>query len=301
MEHEAPYGELALVCPDGQIVHALEWQTERPVSLLRHLQRLTAPNPGMMTGPGTNTYLVGDAASGYLVVDPGPNDANHIERLLEATGGDVRAIVCTHSHPDHSPAARPLQARCAARPPILGLPSGPHARADSSFAPDQTLADGQVITLEGGGLTHQLQVVHTPGHAANHLCLVLLEDKLLFSGDHILNGSTTVVAPPDGEMSAYLQSLDRLADLCAQHGIAFILPAHGHVLGDAPQAIAKLKAHRLAREAKVLQVMRAHPQGTLQDWLPLAYDDVPAAIRPVALHSLRAHVDRIRVLGLDAA
>ena len=298
MEHEAPYGELAMVCPDGQIVHALEWQTERPVPLLRHLQRLTAPNPGMMTGPGTNTYLVGDAASGYLVIDPGPNDTDHIERLLQATGGDVRAIVCTHSHPDHSPAARPLQARCASRPPILGLPSGPHARADSTFTPDQALADGEVITLEGGGLTHRLQVVHTPGHASNHLCLVLLEDGLLFSGDHILNGSTTVVAPPDGEMSAYLDSLDRLAGLCAQHGIAFILPAHGHVLGDAPQAIAKLKAHRLAREAKVLQVMRAHPQGTLQDWLPLAYDDVPAAIRPVALHSLRAHVDRIQALGL---
>ena len=301
MEHEAPYGELAMVCPDGQIVHALEWQTERPVPLLRHLQRLTAPNPGMMTGPGTNTYLVGDAASGYLVIDPGPNEADHIERLLQATGGDVRAIVCTHSHPDHSPAARPLQARCLARPPILGLPSGPHSRADSTFAPDRALADGEVISLEGGGLTHRLEVVHTPGHAANHLCLVLLEDGLLFSGDHILNGSTTVVAPPDGEMTAYLQSLDRLARLCVQHDIAFILPAHGHVLGDAPQAIAKLKAHRLAREAKVLQVMRAHPQGTLQDWLPLAYDDVPAAIRPVALHSLRAHVDRIRALGLDAA
>ncbi len=301
MEHEAPYGELALVCPDGQIVHALEWQTERPVPLLRHLQRLTAPNPGVMTGPGTNTYLVGDAATGYVVIDPGPNDASHIERLLQATGGDVRTIVCTHSHPDHSPAARPLQARCLARPPILGLPSGPHARADSTFTPDQALADGEVITLEGGGLTHRLQAVHTPGHASNHLCLVLLEDSLLFSGDHILNGSTTVVAPPDGEMTAYLDSLDRLAGLCAQHGIAFILPAHGHVLGDAPQAIAKLKTHRLAREAKVLQVMRAHPQGTLQDWLPLAYDDVPAAIRPVALHSLRAHVDRIRALGLAAA
>ncbi len=301
MEHEAPYGELALVCPDGQIVHPLEWQTERPVPLLRHLQRLTAPNPGVMTGPGTNTYLVGDAASGYLVIDPGPDNAAHIERIVQATGGDVRAIVCTHSHPDHSPAARPLQARCNARPPILGLPSQPTARPDSAFTPDQSLADGEVITLQGGGLTHRLQVVHTPGHAANHLCLVLLEDGLLFSGDHILNGSTTVVAPPDGEMTAYLDSLDRLAGLCSEHGLAFILPAHGHVLGDAPQAIAKLKAHRLAREAKVLKVMRAMPQGTLQDWLPQAYDDVPVAIRPVALHSLRAHVDRIRALGLEAA
>lgn len=152
--------------------------------------------------------------------------------------------------------------------------------------------------LEGGGLTHRLQVVHTPGHAANHLCLVLLEDGLLFSGDHILNGSTTVVAPPDGEMTAYLDSLDRLAALCTTQGIAFILPAHGYLLGDAPGAIAKLKAHRLAREAKVIKVMKSMPQGTLQDWLPQAYDDVPVAIRPVALHSLRAHVDRIQALGL---
>ncbi len=301
MEHEAPYGELALVCPDGQIAHALEWQTARPVPLLRNLQRLTAPNPGVMTGPGTNTYLVGDAATGYVVIDPGPDDAGHVGRIVQATGGDVRAIVCTHSHPDHFPAARPVQAQCKGHPPILGLPSGPHARADSRFSPDEALADGQVITLSGGGLTHRLQAVHTPGHASNHLCLVLLEDRLLFSGDHILNGSTTVVAPPDGEMTAYLDSLDRLADLCGQHGIAFILPAHGYVLGDAPQAIARLKAHRLAREAKVLRVMRAMPQGTLQDWLPSAYDDVPQAIRPVALHSLKAHVDRIRSLGLDSA
>ncbi len=298
MEHEPPYGELAMVCPDGQIVHPLEWQTERPVPLLRHLQRLTAPNAGMMTGPGTNTYLVGDASSGYVVIDPGPHDDAHIDRIVQATGGELRAIVCTHSHPDHSPAARPLQARCKGHPPVLGLPSGPTARPDSAFTPDRALADGEVLTLEGGGLTHRLQVVHTPGHAANHLCLVLLEDGLLFSGDHILNGSTTVVAPPDGEMTAYLDSLDRLAALCTTQGIAFILPAHGYVLGDAPGAISKLKAHRLAREAKVIKVMKSMPQGTLQDWLPQAYDDVPVAIRPVALHSLRAHVDRIQALGL---
>ena len=298
MEHETPYGELAMVCPDGQIVHALDWQSQRPVPLLRHLARLTAPNPGVMTGPGTNTYLVGDAQTGYAVIDPGPNDAAHIARIVEATGGDVRLILCTHSHPDHAPAARPLQALCKGRPPIRGLPSLPTARADSAFTPDAPLHDGEVVVLSGGGLTHSLQAVHTPGHAANHLCLLLLEDGLLFSGDHILNGSTTVVSPPDGDMSAYLDSLDRLSALCAAHAVEFILPAHGHVLGDAPGAIARLKAHRLAREAKVLRAMRAAPQGTLQDWLPQAYDDVPTQIRPVALHSLRAHVDRIQALGL---
>ncbi len=114
MEHEAPYGELALVCPDGQIVHPLDWQPERPVPLLRNLQRLTAANPGAMTGPGTNSYLVGDPSTGYIAIDPGPADEAHLERLWHAAGGDIRAIVCTHSHADHAPGAAPLAARVAA-------------------------------------------------------------------------------------------------------------------------------------------------------------------------------------------
>ncbi len=299
MEHEGAFGELALVCPDGQMLHALDWPTDRAVPLLRNVMRLTAPNPGVMTGPGTNTYLVGDAASGYLVVDPGPDDAGHLARIVAATGGDVRLVVCTHSHPDHSPGARPLQALCPGRPPVLGLPSGPGARPDSRFTPDRALGDGEVLVLEGGGHSHSLKVLHTPGHAANHLCLALLEDGLLFSGDHVLNGSTTVVAPPDGDMTLYLDSLDKLTAACEAHGLDFILPAHGHVLGQAPQAIARLRAHRLAREAKVRAAMQARPGGGLDEWLPLAYDDVPPALWPVARHSLQAHVDRLRALGTD--
>ncbi|MFD0666824.1 MBL fold metallo-hydrolase [Ramlibacter sp. MAHUQ-53] len=298
MEHEPAFGELELVCPDGQPLHPLDWQHAQPVPLLRHVQRLTAANPGVMTGPGTNTYLVGEPGCGWIVIDPGPDDAAHVERIVQATGGDVRAIVCTHSHPDHSPAARPLQARCAGRPPVLGLPSRPTARAYSAFAPDRVLADGERLVLAGDGHTHTLSAVHTPGHAANHVCLVLEEDGLLFSGDHILNGSTTVVAPPDGDMTHYLDSLDRLAGLCGTHGIRFILPAHGHVLGGAPEAIARLKAHRLQREAKVLAAMRARPGGSLDDWLPLAYDDVAPALWPVARRSLQAHADRLLTLGL---
>ena len=301
MEHESPFGELALVSPDGQIVHHLDWRTDQAVALLRNVTRITAPNPGVMTGPGTNSYLVGDPSSGYIAIDPGPNEPEHIERIWRAGGGDIRMIVCTHSHSDHSPGARPLQALCAGKPPILGLPSAPTARPASEFVPDRPLADGELLAVEGAGTSHTLKVIHTPGHAANHLCLVLVEDALLFSGDHVLNGSTTVVDPPDGDMADYLDSLDRLTAACGEHGIEFILPAHGYVLGFAPLAIAHLKAHRLQREAKVLAAMQARPQGGLDEWVELAYADVPPRMWPVAKRSLLAHVQRIESLGLARA
>ena len=302
MDSDSPYGELALVCPDGQLLHALDWQSERAVPLLRNVQRLTAPNPGAMTGPGTNSYIVGDADTGYLVIDPGPNDAGHIDRLRRATEGNIRMIVCTHSHADHSPGAAPLQALCKEKPPILGLSSAPTARSSARFAAERELRDGERLVLsgttaEGEPVSHTLRAIHTPGHAANHLCLVLEEDGLLFSGDHILNGSTTVVDPPDGDMNAYLDSLDKLDAACEAGGIDFILPAHGHVIGSARSAIAQLKAHRLKREAKIAAAMQRLPGGTPDDWLPLAYDDVPERMWPVAARSLAAHVARIRQLA----
>ena len=293
MEHESAYGELHLSCPDGQIVHTLDWQTSQAVPLLKNLRRLTAPNPGVMTGPGTNTYLVGEPATGFIVIDPGPADADHIQRLWLAAGGDILMIVCTHSHADHSPGARPLQALCAKPPPVLGLPSATTARANSLFVPDRALAHGERLQLGQADDAHTLLVLHTPGHAANHLCLVLLEDGLLFSGDHILNGSTTVVDPPDGDMNDYLASLDLLSAACDEHQIEFILPAHGYVLDSASAAIAKLRAHRLQREAKILKVMQTHPQGSMDDWVALAYDDVDPRIWPVAKRSLLAHVQRL--------
>ena len=302
MEHETAFGELAMVCPDGQLLHALDWRHDRPTALLRNVQRLTCGNPGVMTGPGTNSYLVGDAASGYVAIDPGPLDEAHLDRLFAAAGGDIRSIVCTHSHADHSPGAQPLADRVERagrpRPPVLGLASRPTARPASQFMPDREMVDGERLVLRGDGVTHTLKAVFTPGHAANHVCLVLEEDALLFSGDHVLNGSTTVVDPPDGDMGHYLASLDKLAAACAEFGIAFILPAHGYVLGDAPGAIARLKAHRLAREAKVLKAMRAIPAGSMRDWVAIAYDDVPQKMWPVAERSMLAHVEHIRSAGM---
>jgi recombination protein RecT len=303
MEHEPPFGELALTCPDGQIVHHLDWQSHTAVPLLAHVRRLTAPNPSMMTGPGTNSYLIGGDQSGYVVVDPGPPDAAHVERLWQACKGDIRAIICTHSHPDHSPAAWLLKNKCTVNGltvQVMGLPSSAQARPHSEFSPDRILNDGESIVLHSQGHTHTLQVIHTPGHAANHLCLILQEDGLLISGDHVLNGSTTVVDPPDGHMGDYLASLDKLVLACNEWHVQFILPAHGYVLGNlwgepysAIDCIQRLKAHRLKREDKVRRAMQALPQGSLQDWLPLAYDDVPEALWPVAMRSLQAHVEHL--------
>jgi recombination protein RecT len=302
--------------PDvGPLPAPADWQTDRPVALLKNVLRLTAPNPGVMTGPGTNSYLVGDAHSGFIAIDPGPADADHLQRLWQAaqhadgSGGHIRMIVCTHSHPDHSPGAKPLQALCAqggkdngaptvrAAPAILGLPSATTARAASAFTTDLALLDGEVLVLappEAADASHSLRVVFTPGHAANHVCLLLEEDGLLFSGDHILNGSTTVIDPPDGHMGHYLHSLDRLTAQSTELGVEFILPAHGHVMADALTCIAHLKNHRLRREAKIAAVMQANPDGSLDQWLPLAYDDVDPRIWPVAKRSLLAHVEHLQ-------
>ena len=305
----------------GTLPPPADWQTDAPVALLRNVLRLTAPNPGVMTGPGTNSYLVGEAATGFTVIDPGPADADHLQRLWQAanhpdgTGGNILRIVCTHSHPDHAPGAWPLQALCAHTPPVLGLPSAPTARAASAFTPDDTLSNQELLTHVLRGLVadlpqnsigqptikpassqHTLQVIFTPGHAANHVCLLLLEDGLLFTGDHVLNGSTTVVDPPDGNMADYIDSLDRLSAVCQALGADTILPAHGHAMPDALGVIAALKAHRLRREAKIAAIMQAQPQGSLDDWLPLAYDDVHPRIWPVAKRSLMAHVERIVAL-----
>jgi glyoxylase-like metal-dependent hydrolase (beta-lactamase superfamily II) len=304
MEHDAPFGELALTCRDGQIVHHLDWQTDKPVRLLRHLQRLTAPNPSIMTGPGTNSYVVGDQSSGFIVIDPGPADQGHVQRLWDMTHGDIKAIVCTHSHPDHAPGAWLLKALCAEHTrnvPVCGMASKPSARAHSEFMPDRELVDGDRMVLKGSDDNHSLRVVHTPGHAANHMCLLLEEDGLLFSGDHVLNGSTTVIDPPDGHMGDYLASLDKLIELGHEYQVEFILPAHGHVLGNvwgedfsALDSLRQLKAHRLAREAKVRKAMQERPDGGPEDWLPVVYADVPQGIWPVAMRSLMAHVEHIR-------
>ena len=175
------------------------------------------------------------------------------------------------------------------------MPHGPDARADSQFLPDEVLADGQTLLLEEpDGTRHTLQAILTPGHTANHVCLALLEDELLFSGDHILNGSTTIIDPPDGNMGDYLASLDKLERACEEQELEFILPAHGYAMQHATTVIEGLRAHRLAREARVAAAMEQLPDGAPEDWVPLAYSDTPEALWPLARRSLIAHVEHIR-------
>ncbi len=252
----------------------------------REVWRIVAPNPGPLTGPGTNTYVVGGQRR--LVIDPGPADPAHVERILELTGGTVDRIVCTHSHTDHSPGAAPLSARTGAA--VLGMPAPVvDDFQDASYAPDQRLVDGERI--EGDDFL--LTVLHTPGHASNHVCLLLEADGLLFTGDHLMSGSTVVILPPDGSMRQYLESLRRLRALPA----ADLAPGHGAVIPGAVAEIDRVIAHRLAREARVVEAARAQGTATLDTLLPVVYADVPAVMHPVARYSLLAHVLKLEEEG----
>lgn len=250
-----------------------------------------------MTGSGTNSYLVGTPETGFIVMDPGPDLADHVQRLHQSTNGDIRMIVCTHSHADHAPAAWSLQALCPHHPPVLGLPSAPTARANSFFQPNRVLQNNELLTLDSCAL----QAIYTPGHAANHVCFVAKEEGVLFSGDHILNGSTTVVEPPDGNMGHYLASLDLLQSICQQHAVRYIFPAHGAALGGTPAAvetvIEQLRRHRRRRESKIAAIVAANPNQTVDEWLALAYDDVPSALWPIAKRSLLAHLEHLGIIG----
>jgi glyoxylase-like metal-dependent hydrolase (beta-lactamase superfamily II) len=248
--------------------------------------RLTAPNPGVMTGPGTNSYLVG--RDELALIDPGPESAAHCEVLRRAVANRLKWILCTHTHLAHSPGARAIKAVTGA--PVCGFaPTPDDGRQDTAFAPDRILRDGDCIA--GSGFT--LRAVHTPGHASNHLCYELPECKLLFTGDHVMQGSTVVISPPDGDMQAYLASLERLLAL----DITAIAPGHGHVIETPHEEARRLIAHRLKREQKVLDAFVQKNPATLDELLPIVYADTPARLHPVARRSLHAHLIKLEREG----
>jgi glyoxylase-like metal-dependent hydrolase (beta-lactamase superfamily II) len=246
------------------------------------VRRVTAPNPGMMTGPGTNTYLVG--TDRLALIDPGPESAPHLAAMLEAAGKQLAWILCTHTHLDHSPGAKALKARTGAQ--VLGFGAVPDdGRQDTAFRPDRALRDGD--TVDCG--VFRLRAVHTPGHASNHLCYLLEQQKLIFTGDHIMQGSTVVISPPDGEMATYLKSLERLLAL----DLDAIAPGHGHVIEKPHDEVRRLIAHRMKREQKVLDAFQHGNPATLDGLLPFVYDDVPQGVHPVARRSLHAHLIKL--------
>jgi len=253
------------------------------VTLAAGVRRLLAPNPGMMTGPGTNTYLVGD--DDVAVIDPGPRIESHIEAIQSQSPGKIRWILCTHTHPDHSPAAMPLASATGAE--LLGIPAPAGKVQDKSFKPDRVLADGD--TLDAGAFA--LRAVHTPGHASNHLCFRHETHCWLFTGDHIMNGSTVVIDPPDGNMKHYLESLERLKSL----ELAALAPGHGEVIDSPLEAIDWLIAHRQTREAKVVAALESHPGLTLAELTPHVYSDVDPGLHTLAGRSLLAHLGKLDI------
>lgn len=263
---------------------------------LRQLSRLvscvTAPNPGVMTGSGTNSYIVGREA--LAVIDPGPDIESHLSALLGAVGRRLKWILCTHTHRDHSPCAHALRQETGAE--LLGFATVPDdGRQDTAFRPDRPLVDGEALETR----EFKLRAVHTPGHASNHLCYLLEGRGLLFTGDHVMQGSTVVISPPDGDMSDYLDSLERLLSL----DVKAFAPGHGRVIEAPRDEVRRLIAHRLKREQKVMDAMTRENPATLDDLLPLVYDDVSQKVHAVARRSLHAHLLKLqrdgRVLEAD--
>ena len=245
--------------------------------------RLTAPNPGLMTGPGTNTYLVG---SGELaVIDPGPADEAHTRAILAAAAplGAVRTILVTHTHLDHAPGAAALASATGAR--VVGY--GPA----EDFAPDECAGEGWSVVVPlsaSAGRALTLRALHTPGHASNHLCWLVEEHALLCTGDHVMHGSTVVIRPPDGDLHRYLASLARLRG--ADPAVRTLAPGHGRLMDRVPEVVDALVAHRLGRHERIASALTQRGDATVDELLPETYGDVTEQQLPVARFSLWAHL-----------
>lgn len=283
---EPAWAELGRLDPHGRGTASYELAPGPAVRLSPRLIRVTAPNGSMMTGPGTNTYLLGGGAGNeWAVIDPGPAIDEHVQAILDGAPGPIRWIFVTHTHKDHSPAAVALKARTGAQ--LLGMAPLHAEWQDADFAPDVALRGGEVFALPGDAT---LRVIHTPGHAGNHLCYLLEEERLLFTGDHVMQGSTVVINPPDGNMSAYLGSLNELKTLA----LDWLAPGHGFLMAEPSQAMQRIVEHRLKREAKVLSAVPTEGTATIDELLATVYADVPPHLHPMARRSLLAHLLKLR-------
>lgn len=285
LPEEPAFAELGRIDPAGHGIGCYDIQVDTPVRLSPRLIRVTANNGSLMTGPGTNTYLVGGGQTNeWAVIDPGPLDEAHVGAILAAAPGPIRWIFATHTHSDHSPACVPLKARTGAT--VHGRLPDHREWQDGSFAPDVALAGGERFELPGA----TLQAIHTPGHASNHLCYLLEEEKLLFTGDHVMQLSTVVINPPDGDMAAYIASLKALAP----RELEWLAPGHGFLMAHPRRAMEAIVAHRLKRESKVVDGLKALGPVDADALLARVYDDVKPQLLAMAMRSLRAHLFKLR-------
>jgi glyoxylase-like metal-dependent hydrolase (beta-lactamase superfamily II) len=266
--------------PDSPAVPpAADFVPGRAVTVAAGVRRIVAPNAGRMTGPGTNTYLIGSRE--LVVLDPGPAVDSHLEAIVAAVGtGRVVAIAVTHTHRDHSPGATPLRARLGA--PVVGRRARHAAFQDPEFVPDTLAEEGLSLATDAG----ELVAVATPGHASNHVCWHQPAPRLLYSGDHVLGTVSPVILPPDGDMAEYLDSLARLRGL----DLAAFAPGHGPLVPDPVATIDALIRHRLSREARVVEALAALGRAPLEALLPVVYRDVAGELHGYARYSLEAHL-----------
>jgi glyoxylase-like metal-dependent hydrolase (beta-lactamase superfamily II) len=257
-----------------------------PSALSPLVRRILAPNPGLMTGPGTNTYLVG--IDEVAVIDPGPANESHVDAIVGASMRDrVRWVLLTHTHPDHWPAAKRIREETGAV--IAGFGKAPKADA-FDVKLDLILEDGSTIE----GTEFRLEALHTPGHAPNHLCYFLEEERLVFTGDHVLNGTTTVVNPQrGGDMIQYLASLDRLRKI---KRLARLAPGHGEVIEDPKAWLDEYIAHRKMRERQILKVLKRGP-AKIPEIVDELYVDTPEGLLEMAQRQVQAHLLKLKSEG----
>jgi glyoxylase-like metal-dependent hydrolase (beta-lactamase superfamily II) len=240
-----------------------------------------------MTGPGTNSYLIGE--NQLALLDPGPKDDTQCDNFLAAIAGrDLKYILVTHTHGDHSPGAQRLREATGAE--LVGMPAPDSGNHDREFAPSNKWQHDDVIKIDDCSL----RLIHTPGHVSNHICFFLEQEQMLFTGDHILQGTTSVILPPDGDMSHYLESLARISLL----PLRYLAPGHGELMEQPKAEIAKLIAHRLKREQKVLTGIDKLMSANIDQLVPVVYDDVAEHLLPWAKKTLLAHLIKLQRDGL---
>ena len=255
-------------------------EAEKVVQISPLIKRITAANGSVFTGPGTNTYLVGN--EDVTVIDPGPAMEEHIDVILAASD-NIKQILVTHTHPDHSPGTRLLQQKLDV--PAFGMLTESSKNQDMTFSPERILKDGEILEKE----EYSLEVVHTPGHASNHLCFILREEKFIFTGDHVMSGSTVVIGPPDGSMKQYIDSLNKLKN----YDMEKMAPGHGDILESPYQVADWIINHRLKREEKVFSALKDATRGTPESLVEKVYADVDSSLFPIAKASLLAHLIKL--------